>query len=647
MKSFHRIICAAAVLLSASLNAFSQTPDPGEKVHVSTYVESFNYETMTGTVAIESFVENDIVDPDATVIPYDIVLVLDISSSMEDNIKIPTFNAQTSTGYSYKIITKKDAPKYYYYYDGEYYEVEAYKFKEGKTDYFSLRFSPDGGTSYIYLTGTGTSTTPPTSVTNQENTIWTGVLYTKGEITLPETRLDVMKEGAVRFVDIINDKSSATVDNRIAIVTYATNVYNVSNGLQDVYNNASTLESQLSALNAESGTYTGRGMQAAQGIIEGLSASELSGREQVVILFSDGDANDETEELNAVNAAYAIKQLGGTIYSIGLAAGMSDWGELIMQHVSSNYPDVQAELSGKYCVYTGDTKVTDEYYLETATGSDLEDIFAMIASSLDPQVLKFGAETEVQCEIASTLTLNIPGGASDIKAYTADCTGVSGDVFSFGDQTELSGLTVTVTDNGITTEGFDYSANWCGQNGSVAHGKELIIKVPFNFVPTSLEDKLDNIFAADKAPTLSKGTQQYKQATAPPAPEFTELIISKTGLLKGESAIFEINRAPLGTETADVPVNRIVLTGTDASGATVSHKIYFLNPDATYSVIEHTDWSWTYKPSETPQADGFIKQSKDMTTVPAGSTATLDFVNTKYDSGKLPGNAEAIRSMQE
>lgn len=643
MRSLHSIICAAAVLLAASLNAVAQTPDPGEKVHVNTYVESFNYETMTGTVAIESFVENNIVDPDATVIPYDIVLVLDISSSMEEATTVPIYVSHSSTGYSYKTITDKKSPTYYYLYNGEYYVVEGYKFKEGKTDYFCLRFSPDGGSSHIYLTGTGTSTTPPTSVTKQENTIWTGVLYTQGY----KTRLDVMKEGAERFVDIINGKSSATVDNRIAIVAFDGSSHDVSYGLQNVFSNASTLKGELSALDYGSGTATGEGMLAAQDIIDGLSATELSNREQVVILFSDGDANDETEELHAVNAAYAIKQLGGTIYSIGLAAGMGDWGKLIMQHVSSNYPDVQAELSGRYCVYTGDTKVTDEYYLETATGSDLEDIFAMIASSLDPQVLKFGTDTEVECEIASTLTLNIPGGASDIKAYTADCTGVSGDVFSFGDQTELSGLTVTVTDNGITTEGFDYSANWCGQNGSVAHGKELIIKVPFNFVPTSLEDKLDNIYATDKAPTLSKGTQQYKQATAPPAPEFTELIISKTGLLKGESAIFEINRAPLGTETADVPVNRIVLTGTDASGATVSHKIYFLNPDATYSVIEHTDWSWTYKPSETPQADGFIKQSKDMTTVPAGSTATLDFVNTKYDSGKLPGNAETIRFMQE
>lgn len=639
MKSFHRTICAAAVLLSASLNAFSQTPDPGEKVHVSTYVESFNYETMTGTVAIESFVENDIVDPDATVIPYDIVLVLDISSSMDEATTVPKYVSHSSTGYSYKTITDKKSPTYYYYYNGEYYQVEGYKFKEGKTDYFSLRFSPDGGTSYIYLTGTGTSTTPPTTVKDGKDDIWTGVLYTEGY----KTRLDVMKEGAERFVDIINDKSSATVDNRIAIVAFDGSSHDVSSGLQDVYSCVSTLKSQLSALDYGSGTATGEGMLAAQDIIDGLSATELSDREQVVILFSDGDANNETEELNAVNAAYAIKQLGGTIYSIGLSKGMGDWGKLIMQHVSSNYPDVQATLSGKYCVYTGETKVSDEYYLETADGSDLEDIFAMIASSLDMQTLTFGSETEVECEIAPTLLLDLPSGASDIKAYTADCTGVSGGVFSFGTQTELTSLTVTVADNEITTEGFDYTANWCGEKNSAVHGKELILKVPFKFVPTALTDNLEDIYATDKAPALSKGTKQYKQAAAPPAPRFVELIINKTGLHKGESAIFAIDRAPLGTETAYVHVNRIVLTGTDDSGATVSHKVYFLNPNATYSVTEHTDWSWTYKASETPQSNGFIKQTKDMTTVPDGETATLTFVNTKYDASKLPSNAEAIK----
>lgn len=639
MKSLHSIICAAAVLLAASPNAFSQTPDPGEKVHVSTYVESFNYETMTGTVAIESFVENNIVDPDAVVKPYDIVLVLDISSSMYDPTTVPKYVSHSSTGYSYKTITDKKSPTYYYYYNGEYYQVEGYKFKEGGKDYFSLRFSPDGGTSYIYLTGTGTSTTPPTTVKNDKDDIWTGVLYTEGY----KTRLDVMKEGAERFVDIINDKSSATVDNRIAIVAFDGSSHDVSYGLQDVFSNASTLKGELSALDYGSGTATGEGMLAAQDIIDGLSATELSDREQVVILFSDGDANDETEELNAVNAAYAIKQKEGTIYSIGLAAGMGDWGKLIMQHVSSNYPDVQAEKGKKYVEYTGDTKVTDEYYLETATGSDLEDIFAMIASSLDMQALTFGTDTEVECEIASTLTLNIPGGASDIKAYTADCTGISGDVFSFGDQTELSGLTITVTDNGITTEGFDYSANWCGEKNSVAHGKELIIKIPFHFIPTSLDAKLSDIYASDKAPSFTKDGNQYALATPPAAPQFVELIINKAGLLKGESAIFEIDRAPLGSETADVHVNRIVLTGTDNAGTTVSHKVYFLNPNATYSVTEHTDWTWTYKPSETPQSNGFIKQTKDMTTVPDGETATLNFENTKYDKDKLPSNAEAIK----
>lgn len=639
MKSLHRIICAAAVLLAASLNAFSQTPDPDEKVHVSTYVESFNYEMMTGIVAIESFVENDIVDPDATVKPYDIVLVLDISSSMWDPTTVPKYVSHSSTGYSFKTITDKKSPTYYYFYNGEYYVVEGYKFKDGKTDYFCLRFSPDGGSSYIYLTGTGTSTTPPTSVTKQDNTIWTGVLYTQGY----KTRLDVMKEGAERFVDIINDKSSATVDNRIAIVAFDGSAHDISSGLQDVFSDSNTLKSELSALDYGSGTATGEGMLAAQDIIEGLSSSELSDREQVVILFSDGDANDEYEELHAVNAAYAIKQLGGTIYSIGLAAGMGDWGKAIMQHVSSNYPDVQATLPGKYCVYTGDTPVSDEYYLETADGSDLEDIFAMIASNLDSQMLTFGTDTEVQCEIYSTLQLDLPGGASDIKAYTADCTGVSGGVFSFGTQTELTDLTINVNSNEITTEGFDYSVNWCGEKNSSVHGKELILKVPFKFTPTSLTDQLEQIYASDKAPSLTKGAQQYALASAPEAPEFVELIISKTGLLKGESAIFEIFRSPLGAETADVPVNRIVLTGTSDSGSAVSHKVYFLNPNATYSVIEHTDWSWTYKPTETPQSNGFIKLSKDMTTVPDGETATLSFINTKYDASKLANNAEAIK----
>ena len=154
MKSFHRIICAAAVLLSASLNASSQTPGI-DKVHINTYVESFNYETMTGTVAIESFVENDIVDPDATVKPYDIVLVLDISSSMEGETPVPKYIKQSSAGYTFKGFTDS---KYYIYYNDGYYLVE--KYSPSKKNYY-LRFSPDGGSTYLYLKGTSISIRVP------------------------------------------------------------------------------------------------------------------------------------------------------------------------------------------------------------------------------------------------------------------------------------------------------------------------------------------------------------------------------------------------------------------------------------------------------------------------------------------------------
>ncbi len=633
MKSLHRIVSAAAVLLTASLNAFSQTPGI-DKVHVRTYVESFNYETMTGTVAIESFVEKDIVDPDATVKPLDIVLVLDISSSMDGEVDIPKYIPQSSTGYKYK-----DFPdNRYYLYNGEYYKVE--KYSPSKKNFF-LRFTPDGGSSYLYLKGTGDpTTTMPDAVTDDKDVIWTGVLYTQGK----KTRLDVMKDGAAHFVDIIYGKSSSTIDNRIAVVPFDGSAHD-GGGLIDVYSGAGTLKSYISGLNFGSGTATGKGMMAAQGIIEGLSSTELSDREQYVILFTDGDANNSDEEMNAVNAGYAIKSLGGTVYSIGLTAGMSDWARTIMDYVSSDYPTIQIQYAAghDWFEYLGDTKTSSDYYLETANGSDLGDIFAMIASNLDSQMLEFGTDSEVQCEISSTLQIDLPSGASDIKAYTANCTGVSGGDFSFGTQTELTGLTINVSSNEITTEGFDYTENWCGQDGSTVHGKELIIKIPFNFIPTSLDDKLSDIYADDKAPAFTKDGNQYALAAPPAAPEFVELIITKSGLLTGESAIFEIERAPLGSETAAVKVNRIVLTGADDTGTAVSHKVYFLNPAATYNVTEHTDWSWTYKPTETPQSNGFIKQSKDMTTVPAGTTATLNFVNTKYDSSKLPSNAEAIK----
>lgn len=626
MKYSIRALCAAATMLfGLTLDAFSQSGDT-KGVHINTYIEDFNYETMSGTVTIESFVEDKIIDPDATVKPFDIVLVLDVSGSMSNTVSgVNVYKPLTSTSYTYK--SYGDKTKYYYLYEGKYYQVS--RGKEGNKRY--LRFNT--GSSYHYLTSAGLSD-QPSNVTTDSGTIWTGVLYTQSTAT----RLDIMKSAATKFVDIIDSKSSATVDNRIAIFTFDSSVTNASSGLVSVKDNASTLKNKISRFVTGSGTYTGDGMTAAYNIINGLTSDELSNREQVVILFSDGDA-ESGQPNKAIKAGYDIINKGAVVYSVALSAGMSSDGDKMMNYISSNYPNAQSTSNHG-------SQASSDYYFKSSTGSDLEDIFVATANKLDPPTIYFDGETTVKDSFDSSIALDLPQGASSIRVYTADCTGYNSatDTYTFGTLQAYSGLDITLdsTTNGFNTGNFNYSDNWVGVTGTNndPHGKELVLKIPFKFSPAAAhltEDELVVNINGDTPPELELGTRKHATAKNLAALPFKSLTVVKDGLHKGESAIFAIDRNPLGSETARVHVNRIVLTGTSDDGTSVSYRVPFLNPKATYIVTEHTDWSWTYTPDVT--GGRTTTQTKDMS---VSGTATVNFKDDKIAETKLPRNSETI-----
>lgn len=629
-----RALCAAATMLfGLTLDAFSQSGDT-KGVHINTYIEDFNYETMSGIVTIESFVEDKIIDPDATVKPFDIVLVLDVSSSMNTGrVTYYPYTKRNSQAYTYS----NYGSTYYYLYEGKYYPVS----KGSYNGSYYLRF--DIGTSsshqYRYLTGTGVSTTRPTGVSSQTATIWIGVLYTRGT-QVTKTRLEVMKEAAANFFDIIRDKSE-DIDNRMAIVKFSRTATEVCD-LLSVKDNANTIRGYITGLSWASGTGTLDGINKAAGIINRIPAADLDDRERVMIVFSDGTPNGgSTEANNVVSACKTLKvSKGVTIYSVGLLDNnTSEYAKKMMEYLSSNYPNATSTSNSG-------ARADGDYYWNDPTGESLNEVFAMIASKLDPPTIYFDVETTVKDSFDSSIALDLPQGASSIRVYTADCTGYNSatDTYTFGTLQAYSGLVINLdsTTNGFNTGNFNYSDNWVGVTGTNndPHGKELVLKIPFKFKPAAAhltEDELVVNINGDTPPELELGTRKHATAENLAALPFKSLTVVKDGLHKGESAIFAIDRNPLGSETASVHVNRIVLTGTSDDGTSVSYRVPFLNPKATYIVTEHTDWSWTYTPDVT--GGRTTTQTKDMR---VSGTATVNFKDDKIGETKLPRNSETI-----
>ena len=102
-----------------------------------------------------------------------------------------------------------------------------------------------------------------------------------------------------------------------------------------------------------------------------------------------------------------------------------------------------------------------------------------------------------------------------------------------------------------------------------------------------------------------------------------DLIIQKTGLRTGESAIFTATITPPANSGDAVKEYTVVLTGTSDDGkTTVSVTLADLLANSTYNVTESGDWSWRYAQTNSSGTSGSI--------VAAGEV-TASFTNSRDD----------------
>ena len=173
--------------------------------------------TDTYTIDLEAFVTGAVTMENKSV-PADIVLVLDVSGSMNDHMYKAPYTAQSSQNYSYDTIYNLSAGNdlFYRYTDGNYYKVNRESQEvPGYDGYYYLRlcFTLNDGTKY-YLTKDNRNnniitTTPPTNkfgngyvgYMNWYDTIWTGVLY-KG--TSIGSKISALHTAVKTFIDEIH-----------------------------------------------------------------------------------------------------------------------------------------------------------------------------------------------------------------------------------------------------------------------------------------------------------------------------------------------------------------------------------------------------------------------------------------------------------
>lgn len=384
MNNFFKYSFLTAAALSLGLTVFAQNLPEGvyEGKNGVAYRKSSTLKagtTDTYTVKLENFVYGAVTIKN-TSIPADIVLVLDVSGSMNETMYEHVYTARNSQAYSYN--SYGDNTYYYKHTDGKYYPVRRGVYRTGaflRGQYHSYLYYVVNGT-YYYLYGNSVVETRPERpstgwwdwlITNDRNdTIWTGVLYNVQQIDRG-SKMENLRTAVNAFIDAIqhNDlydedgnrrkdenNHDTTLGNQISIVKFASDEYYGSSvgynsdsapitagnhrgaGGSNNYNytevvagftstatdaNVNTLKESVSSLQAGGATAGDYGLNLARLLLKSIQTSRPESN-KTVVFFTDGSPTygnefDPAVARNAINNAYQIKNTyGATVYAVGV-----------------------------------------------------------------------------------------------------------------------------------------------------------------------------------------------------------------------------------------------------------------------------------------------------------------------------------------
>lgn len=472
-------------------------------------------------------------------VPLDIVLVLDQSGSMSDDMGY-TYTLEDKTSYSYNDINS--SARYYLDTDGNYYKVQSEKNGIASWRKYYLFYKKDG-TSY-YLNGDEVTTNKrECNYTGSGDTIWASQLYSR-TIT---TKLSALKDAVSNFVGVVKEKATTDkVNHRIAMVGFAsesgygdnTEILSVDgsnsgsvgvsynsneyadakqNAFQDTSTDAGNtmLNNAINALDANGATRADLGMTMAKDILDANSLGDDSRRKQLVIMFTDGkptswDTFDENIANDAIGTSKGLKDQGTTVYTIGVFNGAdpsstSDVNKY-MNYVSTNYPSAEnLKTSGK--------GGNNGYYLAATSADGLNKIFTSISNTITtPSTTVALNENAVMKDILSD-DFTLPEGynAGDkITVSTVPGSTEDGNSIGWGTESKSKDIKATIDDNTINVTGFDYSNEYIAPGHN---GEKLVVTIK-GVIPK------DSAATGEKVYTNNEASGIYAEGAPEPAAKF-------------------------------------------------------------------------------------------------------------------------------
>lgn len=475
-------------------------------------------------------------------VPLDIVLVLDQSGSMKDNMDSYTYTLENKNGYTYNSIGIYT--RYYLDSDGNYYKV-----KRGKENGYYLYYEKDG--IRYYLNDDKVDKNMPTKYKYPWTPIWNGQLYSRTTNTME--KLSALKDAVSNFVGVVKEKATTDkVNHRIAMVGFASesgygdnteilsvdgsnsgsvgvsyNSNEYADAKQNAFQDTSTdagktmLNNAINALAAEGATRADLGMKMAKDILDANSFGNDSKRKQLVIMFTDGSPTSSNKFNNDVaNTAIGISKSlkenqKTTVYTIGIFDGADPTStstneNKYMNYVSSNYPSAEnLNTSGK--------GGNDGYYLAASSANGLNKIFESISNTITTSgtTVPLGKEAVMKDILSDDFTFPDGYNAEDkISISTVSGSTTDGENITWEDVESPTGVVATKEkeDNIIDITGFDYSQEFIAPKHD---GKKLVVTIK-GVIPK------DSAATGEKVYTNNEASGIYAKGATKPAAKFPQ-----------------------------------------------------------------------------------------------------------------------------
>ena len=378
----------------------------GQEIPITKPKES---DFMVGLSALSSTSNTSV----TTSTPLDIVLVLDVSGSMSNNLGTSyvyseVYNINTDGGFG--------APDYYALdKTGQYVEVERVTRQDTSVWWPHQVFDHWELNSVKVVPKTSRDDNDPNHIQ----------FYTRQSVNV--SKIDGLKSAVNGFIDATAEQNETITDpdkkHQISIVKYADdsyynndqdsvgdhtnpldNDYNYSEIVSNLTGDMASLKNAVYGLEPAGATAADYGMTLANRVLNSSAGHGVrANAKKVVVMFTDGEPNysrgfSGTVADAAITSAKTLKDAGALVYSIGVVSG-ADPGDTssklnsYLHGISSNYPAATGYQS------LGDRAANSNYYKAATNSEELNNIFKEISEEINTGT---GYPTETKDGYANT-----------------------------------------------------------------------------------------------------------------------------------------------------------------------------------------------------------------------------------------------------